>query len=385
MKINIAQVIFSAAMGGAESVVQQIITHLDAEKFNCFLITDDEVKSEFEGVYRNIFSIGRHYELFDFSLANRIFEYINQYFPIQRKLLDFKIGKIARFLLEKKVAIAHSHLAWDHYALSKIRNDGIKKIMTIHGSFGLDTGIPTPIGPKEIVGIVNNAHCITSACGYFLKLLKDNGLRPSIKCEVIENGISRGTIEGKKESVISDGRLKMTFMGGDKFNKGADILIKALDIVVNKHGYNKVHVDVLRDVGINSEMREMVRKYHIENCVTFVGYVSDNDHLRFISRNELFVLCSRSEGVANTLMEAIGLDKPILATDVGGTGEVVIHNRNGYLCQPTPESLAEGIMFYINNPSKLKEYSEANRNIKSRFYWDNVVEKYEKLYKKLVK
>jgi len=85
------------------------------------------------------------------------------------------------------------------------------------------------------------------------------------------------------------------------------------------------------------------------------------------------------------MMEAIGLDKPILATDVGGTGEVVIHNRNGYLCQPTPESLAEGIMFYINNPSKLKEYSEANRNIKSRFYWDNVVEKYEKLYKKLVK
>ncbi|MHC4396598.1 MAG: glycosyltransferase family 4 protein [Planctomycetota bacterium] len=385
MKMNIAQVVFARTIGGAESVVQQIISHLDKAKFNSFLITNDELKPKFEGVCENIFSTGKLFTFFDFSPADRILRELNRYLPLRRKLVDSKIGSISGFLLENNITLVHSHLAWGHYALSKIRNEGLKKVMTIHGSFAMDTTISTPICGRRMVSAFNEADYVTSACNFFLRLLKDNGLRTTVKSGIIKNGINKDLIKEKEEPVVSDGRLKMTFFGGDKFNKGADILIKALDIVVNEHGHNKVHVDVLRKVGAGSEMRERVKEFHLEDNVTFAGYVSNNDHLKFISRNDLFVLCSRSEGIANTLMEAIGLDKPILATDVGGTGEIVTHGRNGYLCRTTPESLAEGIIFYINNPDKPEEYSRANKDIKSQFYWDNIVEEYENLYQMLEK
>lgn len=70
----------------------------------------------------------------------------------------------------------------------------------------------------------------------------------------------------------------------------------------------------------------------------------------------------RGEPLSRVLIEAGSLGKPIIATDRGGSREVVINKKTGVLIEdPTPSGLAKGIEYVMNNSKKAKEMG---RNIK---------------------
>jgi glycosyltransferase involved in cell wall biosynthesis len=154
--------------------------------------------------------------------------------------------------------------------------------------------------------------------------------------------------------------------------------------VVRENGLRNVHLTVLRNVHHSSEMYRCLSADGLLEFVDLAGYACNKSHLDYIRRSDLFVLPSRSEGIANTLMEAIGLGKAVLATDVGGTGEVVSHGVNGYLCPPSPEGIAAGIVYFLKNPAKLGEFGRKNVELRPRFLWPGIVARYEELYDKLL-
>jgi glycosyltransferase involved in cell wall biosynthesis len=258
--------------------------------------------------------------------------------------------------------------------------------MTIHGGLGLDVKMSYWLDTKGVLATMNRADFITSACGYFLDLLRDNGVDLGGRSGIIENGIDAATLSeteppGEREY---DGVLRMVFLGGDRYLKGGDLLAQALGLVVNENRRTDVHLTVLRNVHRTSDMYRRLRADRLLEYVDLVGYVTNKGHLGYIKAGDLFVLPSRSEGIANTLMEAIGLGKAVLATDVGGTSEVVAHGINGYLCRPSPESIAEGILYFLQNPAKLGEFGQRNRELRSRFLWPGIVARYESLYERLL-
>jgi len=66
--------------------------------------------------------------------------------------------------------------------------------------------------------------------------------------------------------------------------------------------------------------------------VQFTGPV--NDALSYLQAADLFVLPSATEGLSNSLLEALSVGLPVLATSVGGTPDVILHGVNGYLIPP---------------------------------------------------
>ena len=61
-----------------------------------------------------------------------------------------------------------------------------------------------------------------------------------------------------------------------------------------------------------------------------------------LSAFDVFVLSSHDEGMSNAILEAMAMQKPVVATDVGGTGEVVQHGRSGLLVPPQGPGAAGG-------------------------------------------
>jgi glycosyltransferase involved in cell wall biosynthesis len=77
--------------------------------------------------------------------------------------------------------------------------------------------------------------------------------------------------------------------------------------------------------------------------VQFTGAV--NDTMRYLQSADLFVLPSATEGLSNSMLEALSTGLPVLATAVGGTPDVISHNVNGYLIPPDDQdALKAGLL-----------------------------------------
>jgi teichuronic acid biosynthesis glycosyltransferase TuaC len=391
---NIALTVISESVGGAEAVVKQIGRHIDKSKYDCLIITNDEIQDYYREAGLTTVSVGAFHRWPSFTVLNRAARKIEARLPaLALARLRRKVHHLSKFIREYRIDLLHSHLLPDTYLASLLVPRTVTRVMTIHGGLGLDVKMPCLLAKDEVIAMMDRADFVTSACRYLLDLLRDHGMDIGGRCAIIENGTDAGTCgEGvpplRPIDILParshDGVLRMVFLGGARYVKGGDLLARALSIVVNERRLTNVRLAILRDISRRSEMYRCLRENGLSKLVDFAGYVRNESHLDYIRRSDLYVLPSRSEGVANTLMEAIGLGKAILATDVGGTSEVVSHGVNGYLCQPSPESIAEGIAYFLQNPAQLAEFGRKNVELRSRFFWPGIVAKYESLYEKLL-
>jgi glycosyltransferase involved in cell wall biosynthesis len=204
------------------------------------------------------------------------------------------------------------------------------------------------------------------------------------KNAIIENGIDKKNIETFFKRVEKkDNIIELIYLGGVRYKKGPDILLKALAILVHKYKQNYIRLNVLREIPFNSLFIKLAKDLNVLKNINLVGYIPAPNHLEYINKSDIFVLPSRTEGIANTLMEAIGLEKPIVATKVGGTPELVIDNENGLLCSVDPNDLADKLYVLIKSEKMREKFSLKNKNLKNKYYWDNIIKKYEKLYEEI--
>ena len=131
---------------------------------------------------------------------------------------------------------------------------------------------------------------------------------------------------------------------------------------------------------------ELVRAAHdlrIDDCVYFLGNIIDVD--RLYQAIDIFVLNSHSEGMSNTILEAMASGRPIVATDVGSNPELVVAGRTGMLVPADDVGiLTDTLMDLIRNPDMRKELGvAARRRAEDEYSLDRMVHKYESVYERL--
>lgn len=92
------------------------------------------------------------------------------------------------------------------------------------------------------------------------------------------------------------------------------------------------------------------------DCI-FTGNLKHNDIMKLLNSVDIFINPSYSEGLPTTVLEAGLMKCPIIATDVGGTSEIIENGKEGILCNPTVESIKKALEDMINNDNK-KEYGK---------------------------
>lgn len=97
---------------------------------------------------------------------------------------------------------------------------------------------------------------------------------------------------------------------------------------------------------------------------------------------DCFVLPSRSEGISNAILEAMASALPVIATDVGGNGELVTPGETGVLVPAgDPEALARQIVALALDPGRGRRLGEAGRlQAERRFSLAAMVDAYRQLY-----
>ena len=126
--------------------------------------------------------------------------------------------------------------------------------------------------------------------------------------------------------------------------------------------------------------KERIDKLVKNGIIEYHGY--QEDVKPFIQKCQCFVLPSYHEGMANTLLEAGAMGRPLMTSRIHGCMEAVEDGKNGYLVKAKDtEELLEQIQKFLSiDYEKKKEMGEVSRKIiEKRFDMKKVVEKTMKL------
>ncbi len=119
--------------------------------------------------------------------------------------------------------------------------------------------------------------------------------------------------------------------------------------------------------------------------VRFPGQVHDSR--RYLQAADVFVLPSATEGLSNSLLEALSVGLPVLATSVGGTPDVISHGKNGYLILPDDvPGLKTGLLTLLSDRSLRAQLGKgARQRILTDYSLDSVATRLEVLYHSLLR
>ena len=110
---------------------------------------------------------------------------------------------------------------------------------------------------------------------------------------------------------------------------------------------------------------------------------SRNDVSELMRAFDIFALPSLAEGISNTILEAMASGLPVVATDVGGNGELIEAGVTGLLVpKADPAALADTLARYVDDAALRAEHGRAGRlRVEQQFSLDRMVERYTRIYR----
>jgi sugar transferase (PEP-CTERM/EpsH1 system associated) len=123
----------------------------------------------------------------------------------------------------------------------------------------------------------------------------------------------------------------------------------------------------------------------VDKNVRWLGYRSDVESV--LAAGDVFVLSSKSEGLSNTILEAMAAGLPVVATRVGGADEIMLNGETGVLVPPaSPDALADALAYLLRDPDARAAMGAAGRErVRAEFSLDAMVTRYEALYLELTR
>ena len=134
----------------------------------------------------------------------------------------------------------------------------------------------------------------------------------------------------------------------------------------------------------HSSLKARIQRQNLDNIVQLLGYRNDIGNV--MKTFDIFALSSHKEGLCTSLLDAMLLEIPVIATRTGGVPDAVSHNETGLLVEPkNPEALAEAIIFAHNNPALMRSMAaHARQRVLELFTVDRMVTETIKVYQKYI-
>ena len=207
---------------------------------------------------------------------------------------------------------------------------------------------------------------------------------PKNKSKVIYNGfdMERLKIKRNKSEIRDEFKILTNKVVGmtASFSKMKDYLtfVSAAQILLTQR--SDVTFLAIGDGPNISEVKKIVKK---ENNQFFRFLGSQQDVESIVNIFDVGVLSTYTEGISNSIMEYMALGKPVIASDGGGTKELIVNKETGFTIEPQNENqLAEKINFLLDSPKEAKIMGEkGKRRIKECFSMSKMVDDMLQVYK----
>ncbi len=135
-----------------------------------------------------------------------------------------------------------------------------------------------------------------------------------------------------------------------------------------------------------ARLKKMVTEYQLDNQVIFFGNLPFEKAVSILKTAHIVVNPSYTEGLPTSVTESALCRKAIIATNVGGTPEVISGKNDGFLVPPRqPQIIAEKLTLLIENPTLRVTFSEnAFSVVRNKFSWNHSANQYLAVFSELL-
>jgi sugar transferase (PEP-CTERM/EpsH1 system associated) len=207
---------------------------------------------------------------------------------------------------------------------------------------------------------------------------------PVERIDVIRNGVDLSRFgkaprdAARRALGLDDATVAIGTAGRLVAVKDQASLIDAAGIVIARG--RDVVVLLAGDGPLAADLKAQAAARGIGERVRFLGHRVDIESV--FAAMDIFVLSSVSEGLSNTILEAMASELPVVATRVGGADELVVDGETGFLVpSQSPSALAEAIDGLTTQPARRQEMaSAARRRALDDFAIERMLQNYGEFY-----
>jgi len=352
-KIRILQVLASGAVGGGTTHLLSLVGGLDPDRFEVHVACSDDGP-----LLRDLarFGVRTH------AVA------------MTRKLNPLAIAQLAGIILRERIDQVHFHgtragLAAAPAAWLTWR----PRIYTVHGWSFHPRGSAFLEGlarmlERAIAGVSQRVICVgDSDRGLGLRL----GILDESRSRVIPNGVLTEAFMPRREDReaaraewgVPEDCVLVSLFGRLTEQKGQKTFIEAVSRLLG----HPARFMLVGDGEDRAMLERLAADRGLGDRVIFTGFRSDVP--RLLAATDVVVLPSLWEGLPICLLEAMAAGRPVVATAVDGSVEVVVPGQTGLLVPPEhPQALAEAIAFLIEHPQVRERFgARGQERVRQRF------------------
>ena len=380
-KLKVLQVIPKLGYGGAETGCYDLAHYLPENNCFSYIVT----------------SGGELLKFIDRTKVKLIKLPVHSKNPI---LILFNSIALIFIILFYNISIVHARSrapAWSCLIATKITRR--KFVTTFHGTYNFKSSIK-----KFYNSVMVRSNLIIAGSNFIFSHIKENYskyLNIKKKFLVIFRGINvdyfdpSTTLESEEDDLRSNWGLsrdkKLILMPGRLTAwKGHEVFIEALNLVNKELGHPFFYAVILgsdqgRDI-YTKKIKRLAEQYRLVSQLKFIKHCK-NMPLAYKISNLVVSASIEPEAFGRVAIEAQSMEKPIIASDIGGSNETITNNVTGFLFESNnPKSLSKKIIEVLNlDESRLKLIGiEGRKNIIKKFNVEKMCFSTYSEYKKLL-
>jgi glycosyltransferase involved in cell wall biosynthesis len=323
--------------GGAERVTINIIRQLDKSRYDISLVL---VKKT--GEYIDL--IPEYVKVYDLKVSKTIFSILK----LHKLLIEIKPDIVFSSLFRSNIALYLSLIGLINKPKIILRSPNSPKLLLENNELNMMMKFLLEKAYNSATLVIAQTPEMKDEIVQFHGIARDKiktYINP-LDTELIENKVKNISNPFEKDyiNVVAAGRLSK--------QKGFDTLIKAFKKVVEENNKFRLHI-IGNDSGERENLIKLAEKLKISKYISFLGF-QDNPY-KYFYFSDLYVLSSIWEGLPNTVLENLYLNKPVVATKcIPFMKELIRDGDTGFLVDVGDvDDLAEKILKFPNLEMRL--------------------------------
>ncbi len=346
--------------GGAESLLARIVRHLNPNKYDISIIEilHDDIRIEEVPSYIKVLPYIMRAD--DPKRKEKMYYVYHEPWRVFDKYIGDNFDLYIAFNYMRPVLLlpkGKKCISWQHGDIYNLLEDRLSEERALEDA------------------ALYNVKKIISASDNTTQSVMD--VHPSHKNKIVTiyNGIDIETAR-KKAAQSTDIRLKLPsilFIGRIEDNKNPIRLLEVFELLHEKRA--DAHLYYMGYGNLEENLKEEIGKKKLNDYVHLLGY--QENPFPIIEQCDVVCLLSKSEGFPMCLLESVALDKPFVATNIGGAETLSNSHTCGKVIETDKEAVDALIHFIEMDKEKTKQMC---RKSIVRFDFDKYISKIEKIF-----